>query len=166
MEKLKNEKPEIIIIPKGNGRKGPRIIHDYSGTISRTDQHTAHANDLNQLVKRYTIDELSMYVATKNMGRQPITGHDFSIEPSKQDAMNEVKRLKDAFELLPTEVKQQFQGPLDFIKFVDDPKNMQRMIDMGLMKEHKQPEPEPEKIQKVKIINDDDDQTTTTKKQK
>lgn len=153
--KIRSEYPEIRE-EKIPGRKRPRIITDYTNTVSRTDQHTLYANDLNELVKRYTVDELSMYIATKSIGKTPITGHDFSSEPSKQDAMNEVKRLKDAFEQLPTEVKQQFSGPLDFIKFVDDPKNMQRMISLGLMTEKLPEQPQPEKIQKVKIINDDD----------
>lgn len=156
MEKIEIHKQEAKIIydyshnPK---RKTPRIIQDFSETVSMTEQHTASMNDLNYLVQRYTPDELTNYLIAKGRSFPPIQGHDFSQEPSLQDAMNEVLRIKKIFNELPHDVQAQFKNPLDFVKFVDNPQNAQRLVKMGLL--------EPVDIQPQTTTN----QTTTNSQQ-
>lgn len=140
MEIHKQEAKIIYDYSHNPKRKTPRIIQDFSETVSLTDQHTASMNDLNYLVQRYTPDELTNYLIAKGRSHPPIQGHDFSKEPSLQDAMNEVIRIKKIYNDLPQEIQAQFKNPLDFVKFVDNPQNAQRLVKMGLLQTEELPQ--------------------------
>lgn len=141
-------------IKAGSGRTTPQVSQDFSEVASLTDQHSIHTNDLNVLVARYTPDELTNYLLAKQT-RRPIEGHDFSKEPSYQDALNEVNRIKKVFLDLPHEVQSQFKSPMDFVKFVDNPHNVDRLVEMKLLERVDLTPPQP---QQTTTTN----QTTTT----
>lgn len=123
---------EVNIIKTRKGKR-KRIQYDYSSCISRTEQQDAMTNDIGQLMKKYSVDQLTQYIVAKNIHRQEITNHDFSAEPSLQEAKNVQLELKYAFENLRPEVRNLFRTPLDFLKFVENPKNEQKLIEMGLI---------------------------------
>lgn len=116
---------------KSTGRR--RVIFDYSNCISKVDETQAIETDINYLVKKFTPNELGLYIAARSQGRQPITGHDFSREPDLQSAKNEVYRLGQAFNQLPESVQREFEGPLQFLKFIDNPANAEQMVKLGLL---------------------------------
>ncbi|AXH77083.1 MAG: internal scaffolding protein [Microviridae sp.] len=108
------------------------VTFDYEFCPSQTEQHSAHLSDLNWLIERFKPDELAAYMAARNSYRQEILGHDFSLEPSLQDAKNTVLQVQELMEKLPIEVRSQFQTPLDFLKFIDNPQNQDALIKSGL----------------------------------
>lgn len=110
-----------------------RVQEDYSCCPTLTEQHTAHLSDINYLIQKYRPDELQAYINAKALHRQEILGHDFSLEPSLQAAKNEVLRLKQNFEALPEEIKNSFSNHVEFLKFIDNPANQEKMIKMGLL---------------------------------
>lgn len=118
---------------KISGFEIPRVQMDFSDCTSLTEQHSLHTNDINHLVKRYTPSELDLYLMARDKMRTPITGHDFSREPDLQTARNEVYRLTEAYKELPDKYKKEFKDVVDFIKFADDPKNFQKLVDFGLI---------------------------------
>lgn len=116
-----------------NGTK--RIQQDFSNCPTLAEQHTAHLTDLNYLVAKYKPDELAAYIQARNQYRQEIIGHDFSQEPSLQDGRNLIYQSKEEFKKLPEEVQNQFKNHLEFLKFIDNPANTQKMIRLGLLTE-------------------------------
>lgn len=133
----KSLKPEdfnkVIIKETVRPNGSLRIQQDFSNCPTLTEQHTAHLTNLNWLIKKYTSDELAAYMAAREQYRQEILGHDFSQEPDLQGSMNVVVQLKKNFNELPDNIREKFRSPAEFYKFIDNPNNAQKMIDMGLL---------------------------------
>lgn len=135
-----------------NGRL--RIQYDYSSCPSKTDPSQARDTDINYLMERYKPDELANYIAARNMNRQEIVGHDFSQEPDLQGAKNAVYRMEQAFLELPEEIRRQFESPLAFFKFIDNPANEEKMLKMGILTK--------KQVDKVKAVDPTAAQSTVT----
>lgn len=110
-----------------------RIQLDYSNCPTMAEQHTAHLTNINYLIEKYKPDELAAYIAARNAHRQEIVGHDFTQEPSLQDAKNVVYNSRQNFEKLPDDIKKYFPNHLEFLKFIDNPANADKMVALGLM---------------------------------
>jgi len=126
-----------------------RIQQDFSNCPTLAEQHTAHLTDINYLMKKYKPDEVAAYIAARTSHRQEIMGHDFSNEPSLQDAKNVVYESRKAFEELPEEITRNFSNHLEFLKFIDNPANAEKMIKLGILKQSEIdkiliPEPNPQ----------------------
>lgn len=128
-----NELNKIITIVtrRTNGRL--RVQHDFSNCPTLTEQHSGHLTDINYLMSKYQPDELAAYIAAKNAHRQEILNHDFSVEPSLQDAQNVIYQMKRNFEALPDDIKIHFKNHVEFLKFIDNPANQEKMIKLGIM---------------------------------
>lgn len=120
-----------IITRRPNGTL--RIQNDFSNCPTMAEQHTAHLTDINYLIEKYKPDELQAYLDAKNQYRQEIIGHDFSQEPSFQEAHNILYRTKKEFSELPQDIQNQFKSPLEFLKFIDNPANAEKMIKLGIL---------------------------------
>lgn len=116
---------------RSNGTLRVQHFYDYCPTMA--EQHTAHLSDINYLIERHKPDELAAYIAARNTHRQEILNHDFSREPSLQDAKNIVYQSRKAFEELPEETRSQFKNHVEFLKFIDNPANADKMIKLGLL---------------------------------
>lgn len=123
-----------------------RIQQDFSNCPTMAEQHTAHLTNVNYLMEKYKPDELASYLAARNAHRQEIIGHDFSREPNLQEAKNVIYQSKQAFEELPEETKRHFNSHLEFLKFIDNPQNAEKMLKLGILK--------PRDIEKIKIPED------------
>lgn len=143
-----------------NGRY--RYALDFSNCPTMAEQHTAQLTDINYLMEKYKPDELAAYLAARNLHRQEIVNHDFSQEPNLQEAKNAIYYSRQEFEKLPDEIKHQFKSHLEFLKFIDNPDNQEKMIRLGLMK--------PKQIEKIVIADTDSTlpptQTQTTQEDK
>lgn len=124
----------VVIMKETKRANGTvRIQQDFTNCPTLAEQHTAHLSDLNYLIQKYKPDELAAYIAARSQYRQEILGHDFSQELSLQDAGNLIHASKNEFEKLPHEIRTQFRNHLEFIKFIDNPANADRLVEMGLM---------------------------------
>lgn len=110
-----------------------REQQDYSACPSMAEQHTAHLSDLNYLIDKFKPDELAQYLQARTFQKREIIGHDFSQEPNLQEAKNITYDLRMSFERLPDEVRQNFKNHVEFLKFIDNPANAEKMIKLGLM---------------------------------
>jgi len=125
---------KTIVTVRPNGR--PRIQKCFKNSPSMTEQHTGHTTDINYLVKKYTPDELAAYIAARNQYRQEVKGHDFSIEPSLQEGKNAILVMKEEWAKLPSKIKKEFNNDMvAFLKFLDNPSNKDKMIELGILKE-------------------------------
>jgi len=110
-----------------------RIQQDFEFCPTLAEQHTANVTDINWLMKQYKPDELAAYIAAKNQHRLELIGHDFSKEPNLQEAKNITYQLKQNFDALPEEVRSNFKNHVEFLKFIDNPANQEKMLKLGLM---------------------------------
>lgn len=124
---------EVITKTERRANGTLRVRHYYDNCPTLAEQHTAHLSDINYLMERYKPDELASYIAARAAHRQEIIGHDFSREPSLQDAKNVVYRSRQEFEKLPDEVRTSFKNHLEFLKFIDNPANAEKMVKLGLI---------------------------------
>lgn len=108
-----------------------RIQQDFSYSPTLAEQHTAHLTDINYLIKKYKPDELQAYINARNQYRQEILGHDFSSELTLQEAKNVVYRSQQEFEALPDDLKHSFKNHVEFLKFVDNPQNAEKLLKLG-----------------------------------
>ena len=169
----KSQMLQIEVIENIPGRKVPRQMMIFDDMTSLTEQHTADHGDVNLLMKRFSPSELDLYLQARDRQRQPITNHDFSREPSLQDAKNEIYKMEQAFLMLPEDIKTKFKSFVDFLKFADNPANQKKLVDMGILEEVKPVVQEPTTNQILSDIKsaltkdkNDDDQTTTKKSKK
>lgn len=125
-----NEVIELITV-RPNGTM--RIQQDFEFCPSMAEQHTSHLSDINYLMERYKPDELTAYLTARSQYKREIIGHDFSVEPSLQDAKNMIYESKQSFEALPEDVKMNFKNHLEFLKFIDNPANEEKIIKLGLV---------------------------------
>lgn len=124
---------EMIVIETRRPDGSIRVQHDYQYCTSLTEQHNMHMTDVNYLIEKFKPDELAAYMAAKTQNRQEILNHDFSTEPSLQGAKNYTYQLKKDFDALPDEVRHNFKSPLEFLKFIDNPANAEKMVKLGLI---------------------------------
>lgn len=124
---------EVIIHEHKRADGTVSIAFDYQFCPTMTEQHSAHMTDLNYLIAKYKPDELAAYIAARNEGRQEIIGHDFSKEPDFADAKNIVYQMRKSFDELSDDVKKHFASHVEFLKFIDNPANQEKMLKLGLM---------------------------------
>lgn len=131
-----------------------RVQFDFSDCVTMAEQHTAHLSDINYLMSKYKPDDLRAYLDARASYRKEILGVDFSMEPSLQEAKNRVVRLRQAYESLDPSITNQFKNHIEFLKFIDNPENQEKMVRMGLLTK--------KQIDEVKA----DPQTTTQEEDK
>lgn len=124
---------EVLEIHTTRANGTTRIQLDFQYCPTMAEQHTAHLTDINYLMETYQPDELAAYLAARNSHRQAIEGWDFSQEPDSTTAFNMVSNLKKAYDELSDDVKMHFKNHVEFLKFIDNPANAEKMIKLGLM---------------------------------
>lgn len=133
-EILKEGKLNQVIIRETKRPNGTiRIQQDFEFCPTMAEQHTGHLTDINFLMEKYKPDELAQYIAARSSYRQEILDHDFSREPSLQDARNVVAESRRAFFDLPDDIKTQFRSHVEFLKFIDNPSNAEKLLRLGLI---------------------------------
>lgn len=125
---------EVIVEHFGKNADGTvQIAQNFENVPTMAEQHAAHMTDVNYLMETFKPDELAQYMAAKSLNRPEILGHDFSREPDMTGAMNQVYSLKQNFENLDEDVKKHFKNHVEFLKFIDNPANQEKMLKLGLM---------------------------------
>lgn len=76
--------------------------------------------------------------------QKPNIGGNYIYTEDFQSAMNTVVAGQRAFDELPSKIRKDFDNdPVEFLKFVHDPKNEQKLVEMGLVNAKPDPKPEP-----------------------
>lgn len=141
-----------------------RIQWDYSQCPSLTEQHSAHLSDINYLIQKYKPDELAAYMAARSQYRVEVLGHDFSTEPTLQEAKNIMYNVKKNYETIPEHIRAQFRDHVEFLKFIDNPQNQEKMLKMGLLtKQQIQSQTDPKNYEKTQNNETKTDHSQTEK---
>lgn len=116
---------EITIRENGNVR-----VQKLFNKKSRTQQQFRDQVDINNLVKKYTLNKLE-----DTWVFDPQNYSDFSNVGSLQDAAQKVIDAESTFSKLPSTLRTKFQNnPQNLIDFLSNPKNKDEAIELGLFK--------------------------------
>lgn len=107
--------------------RSPRVqLHCLDET--RTVQSEAEACDINNIMKKYEKTGLIEHVNAAGRYENLPQSVDF------QEAINLVMEAEASFEGLPAAVRKEFENdPAKFLLFVEDPENVERMGELGLL---------------------------------
>jgi len=103
-----------------------------------TEQSHKNDVDINYIVKKHGIDMIQQTALLKSAEYQfdDVPGNDF------QEAMLLVTKAQQTFDDLPSDIRKKFDNePAKFLDFVQDPKNTDQMVEMGLAQRIPTPQP-------------------------
>jgi len=110
-------------------RKNRRPVLDCSKSENMTKQSFKDDCDINEIVKRHPY-QIAESAALANQGM-----YDDILPIDYHQAMNISIKADRMFSELPSEIRNEFRNdPAQFFEFVNDPKNSERIIELGLAK--------------------------------
>lgn len=115
------------ITEPGVYRLGKKIV-TYTGSESKVEQSQRFLTDVNRLLEPAMKKGLLRHV-TKFAGE-----YDDIPVRTYQEAQMIVAKAKTMYQKLPADIRKEFNTPDKFLKFVQDPKNAERMQQMGILK--------------------------------
>lgn len=130
-------------VPHPRRSEDGRIVNPITGEISyppsMTKQEFVHQCDINNIIKEFSltgqIHHLNAQAAQGRFMDLPDT-FDF------QEAIHEVQRAQEAFQALPSAIRNRFHGnPAEFLAFVQDPANADELIELGIRQRPPRPTP-------------------------
>lgn len=122
-----NDKPRIYGEPYTSADSDMFGI-SFEGEVSLTKQSEAESCDINQIMKRYEATGLLPDMIDRN----PVWG-DFSDMATFHEAQEIVAKATEQFNSLDAHIRKEFgNDPARFLEFCEDPKNIPRLVDMGL----------------------------------
>lgn len=123
-------KPKVVPIDSGAG------LGDFEP--SRTIQEHSIGIDPNDIMKRFQPGD-TFPDARKLPSRVPGVFMDQSVVPDMFTALNMKKQLDDFFSSLRSSVREEFRNdPMVFAKFVADPRNFDRGVQLGIFEKPKE----------------------------
>lgn len=123
-----------------------RRIQTFNHEPSRTQQQFKDDADVNVIIKKYGTTGINPFV------RQDGYYADLTEVPDLQTALSAVKKAEEAFQSLPSQVRERFGNNPDLmINFLRDEKNTEEGIKLGLIKK---PEPPKEPVQVHVVASD------------
>lgn len=121
---------------KGDGRP-PRT--DFTGDRGFTVQADRDEADINKIVARLEKGASAIRISA----REPFYG-DVSDMAGLQDALIKVQKANDLFMTYDASVRERFNNdPVDFVRFFEDPENIEEAIELGLAVKRPEPAAEP-----------------------
>jgi len=133
---------KIEIRPNGTKR-----VYTENTQPSKTDQQWKKSCDVNEIVTKYKRTGQLSHVRS-----QQATYQDVSEIPDLLTSLTQVQKAKDAFLTVPAELRKKLDNdPVNFIEYLNDPKNDSEAIKYGLKNK---PTPTPAPVPDVPIKNE------------
>ncbi len=115
---------------------GPRVRVKFVGK-GRTSQSSRNECDVNKIMAKYEKTGAISHLA-KHGG-----DYGFATGVSFHEAMNVVTKAGQMFDELPAVVRRRFTEPATFLDFVQNPANLEEMVEMGLASKKLAPDEAP-----------------------
>lgn len=104
------------------------------GNDGLTKQSFKDESDINWIVARF----IKTGFLNVDESKRAIYG-DFTSVPAYMDALNMVASAKEAFDALPSSIRERFvNNPVKMVEFCSDPSNYEEGLKLGLFKEKKE----------------------------
>lgn len=105
----------------------PKVVVNFHAT-GRTKQQFAAECDINNIMLKFEKNQLVEHV-NEHKGDYG----DFATFESYHDSVNRVIEAQDAFMTVPAKIRAEFANdPASFLAFVQNPDNLDKMVEMGL----------------------------------
>lgn len=115
----------------------------------RTKSEFKKECDVNEIMRKFEKNQLISHVND----HQGDYG-DFSTFEDYHASVNAVLEANDAFASVPSKIRATFNNdPAQFLQFVQDPSNLDQMVEMGLA--HKRPEAPPQKSEPTAPLSEE-----------
>lgn len=123
---------------------GSFAVYEHITEPSMCHQEFAEECDINNLMRRYTYAQLPDIPTVVSSFSQMVDYHDM---------MNEAARARQAFDLLPGELRQRFgNNPQELIEFLNDEKNRDEAVKLGLVNPKQEPKNDPV-LEELRTLN-------------
>lgn len=122
--------------PVGTRIRFSRPMNGDGQKIAKTQQHFRARTDIREIVKR------AQRGGTLPVGRAKLYYGDFSNIPDVHQAFQIVQQAHDSFKKLPAKIRDQFQNnPENFISYINNPKNREECLKLGVFEREPTNEP-------------------------
>jgi len=124
------------------GPKKPKTAFRKSNakSVSRTRQSFRDECNINMIM-----DKIERHMINTSVNRREPKFGDYSDMPDYATALNSTIAVRNAFNVLPAEVRARFaNNPQELVKFMDDPNNLEEARKLGLV---------PKDMSKIKYVN-------------
>lgn len=127
----KIETPIGVVRTKAPNALSPRRVRVQLHTgPGLTEQSHKDDCDINLIIKKFAGDDLRQLQSNK-----PALYGDFASAPSFEESLQIVIRANEQFAGLPSKVRKEFDNnPQAFLEFASNPKNGERLVELGLAK--------------------------------
>lgn len=143
-------------------RYSPHEPRKYAFTTvgdSATQQQFKDECDVNNILAKYKKTNMLTHI-----NRHQGNFGDWSNVEDYQTSLNKIIRARDAFESLPSELRSKFlNDPKNLIEFINDDKNNDEAIKLGLKVKREQPESIQTQFEKALASNDEKRQKSVKK---
>ena len=134
----KNPDAEVPVVTSPEMRKycqRPGRVDENGDPIYFTEQSHDRETDVNEIIKKHDKMGIITHVTRFEAKFGDMTGLDF------KEAADLVANAKSQFELLPSDVRKRFENdPGQLLKFMEDPKNRDEAIELGLISAETSPD--------------------------
>lgn len=121
-----------IIIRRPNGTL--RVITHLQKEDEKTNQSFKTECDINQIIKKYKTTGQITHLNSKTGRYMDVTN-----APDLKEALQTAIHAADAFNSLPATLRKRFSNdPQEFLQFLDDPKNADEAVQLGLLRKTEQ----------------------------
>jgi hypothetical protein len=93
----------------------------------KTEQSHKQQCDMNYILRNYQKTGLITHAKKYNGQYDDVSVQDFN------EAMLLVTRAQAMYEELPSNIRERFNGPAEFVEFTNNPGNAQEMVNMGIL---------------------------------
>lgn len=118
--------------------KRKKIVLDCSKDQPLTEQAHVKEVNINNIIKKHGMDliQKTSILQSKDFQFDDVTGNDF------QEAMFKVTKAQETFDSMPSQIRKEFENsPAKFMDFVQNPDNIDRMVELGLAQRLPQEQP-------------------------
>jgi len=147
-------KPSIEVSERANGSRSVKL---HTGNESNVQQNFKESSDMKYILHKY--QQTGELPINKN---QALFG-EFDTPISYQESLNIQIQAQEQFDAIDAGVRKRFNNdPAEFLAFVNDEKNSEEMIKMGLKNKPPAPAPIPDNTLESTTIPSEKTNTTTS----
>ena len=118
---------------------------------SRTQQHFKDECDIDRILTKYS---QTGFLVDPLAPRRDFLFGDFSESVSFMDAQNRIARVREAFDSLPSQIRDRFANdPYRLLSWLEDSNNTEEAVKLGLLPESSLPKPDPVPADPVKPVD-------------
>lgn len=124
---------KITTKERKNGTRRVQISSNQKGRVDKSHRDRCNINSIMAKARK------GAFIPITN--KNALYG-DFSTSQSFHETQNKIIQANQAFEALPSNIRKEFENdPGKLIDFLEDPRNEQKAVELGILKKEEKPKP-------------------------